>query len=52
MTKKHEATMEPLDDAVDHVRGSSSGRLIVEYGDYECPIRAKRSVRSRSSRND
>jgi protein-disulfide isomerase len=29
--------MEPLDDAVDHVRGSSYGRLIVEYGDYECP---------------
>ena len=37
MSQKHEATMEPLDDAVDHVRGSSSGRLIVEYGDYECP---------------
>jgi protein-disulfide isomerase len=30
-------TMEPLDDAVDHVRGGSAGRLIVEYGDYECP---------------
>ena len=29
--------MEPLDDAVDHVRGPSSGRVIVEYGDYECP---------------
>jgi protein-disulfide isomerase len=29
--------MEPLDDAVDHVRGSAAGRLIVEYGDYECP---------------
>jgi protein-disulfide isomerase len=29
--------MEPLDDAVDHVRGGPSGRLIVEYGDYECP---------------
>jgi protein-disulfide isomerase len=25
-----------LDEAVDHVRGGS-GRLIVEYGDYECP---------------
>jgi protein-disulfide isomerase len=34
---KHEAAIEPLDDAVDHVRGSSAGRLIVEYGDYECP---------------
>ena len=32
-----EITMEPIDDAVDHVRGSSAGRLIVEYGDYECP---------------
>jgi protein-disulfide isomerase len=29
--------MEPIDDAVDHVRGPSAGRLIVEYGDYECP---------------
>jgi protein-disulfide isomerase len=32
-----EITMEPIDDAVDHVRGSPGGRLIVEYGDYECP---------------
>ena len=32
-----ETTMQPLDHAVDHVRGSSAGRLIVEYGDYECP---------------
>jgi protein-disulfide isomerase len=30
-------TMEPLDEAVDHIRGSPAGRLIVEYGDYECP---------------
>ena len=29
--------MEPLDEAVDHVRGGPAGRLIVEYGDYECP---------------
>ena len=29
--------MEPIDDAVDHVRGPAAGRLIVEYGDYECP---------------
>jgi protein-disulfide isomerase len=28
--------MDPLDEATDHVRGAS-GRLIVEYGDYECP---------------
>jgi protein-disulfide isomerase len=29
--------MEPLDEAIDHVRGSAASRLIVEYGDYECP---------------
>ena len=29
--------MEPLDDVVDHIRGSPAGRLIAEYGDYECP---------------
>jgi protein-disulfide isomerase len=29
--------MEPLDSAVDHVRGVPIGRLIVMYGDYECP---------------
>jgi protein-disulfide isomerase len=27
----------PLDDKVDHVRGAPAGRLIIEYGDYECP---------------
>src|SRR5436190_24305593 len=32
-----EMTMAALDAAVDHVRGPSAGRLIVEYGDYECP---------------
>jgi protein-disulfide isomerase len=30
-------TLEPLDEQVDHVRGSPAGGLIVEYGDYECP---------------
>jgi protein-disulfide isomerase len=30
-------TLEPLDEAVDHVRGPAVGHLIVEYGDYECP---------------
>ena len=29
--------MEPLDDTVDHARSGVGGRLIVEYGDYECP---------------
>jgi protein-disulfide isomerase len=37
MPEKREPTVEPLDDEVDHVRGQSSGRLIIEYGDYECP---------------
>jgi protein-disulfide isomerase len=29
--------MEPVDDAVDHVRGPAEAPEIVEYGDYECP---------------
>jgi protein-disulfide isomerase len=32
-----ETAMQPVDDAVDHVRGGPAGHLIVEYGDYECP---------------
>lgn len=37
--------MQPLDDAIDHVRGVA-GPLIVEYGDYECPYsrRAYREI--------
>jgi protein-disulfide isomerase len=27
----------PLDENVDHVRGSPVGLVIIEYGDYECP---------------
>jgi protein-disulfide isomerase len=27
----------PVDEKVDHVRGSAAGPLILEYGDYECP---------------
>jgi hypothetical protein len=34
---RREPAVEPLDEAVDHVRGSRAGRLIIEYGDYECP---------------
>ena len=36
----------PLDDAVDHVRGSVDARVILEYGDYECPYsrRAYREI--------
>jgi protein-disulfide isomerase len=26
----------PLEENVDHVRGSPAGRVILEYGDYEC----------------
>lgn len=37
MPEKRQPTLEPLEEAVDHVRGSPAGRLIVEYGDYECP---------------
>ncbi len=29
--------MEALDPTVDHVRGAANRRLLVEYGDYECP---------------
>jgi protein-disulfide isomerase len=35
--EKRQPTLEPLDEEVDHVRGSPAGRLILEYGDYECP---------------
>ena len=35
--EKGQPNMQPLDDAVDHVRGPGAGRLILEYGDYECP---------------
>ena len=27
----------PLDEEADHVRGRAGGRVILEYGDYECP---------------
>ena len=37
MPEKRQPTMEPLEEAVDHVRGPSAARVLVEYGDYECP---------------
>jgi protein-disulfide isomerase len=37
MPEKRQPTVAPLDATVDHVRGAPAGRLIVEYGDYECP---------------
>jgi protein-disulfide isomerase len=30
-------TLAPLEEKVDHVRGAPAGRLVIEYGDYECP---------------
>jgi NhaA family Na+:H+ antiporter len=35
--EERQPTVEPLDDMVDHVRGPTAGRLVLEYGDYECP---------------
>jgi protein-disulfide isomerase len=37
MPQKSIPILEPLDEGVDHVRGPSAGRLILEYGDYQCP---------------
>ena len=30
-------SLEPLDEAVDHVRGATGAPVILVYGDYECP---------------
>jgi len=30
-----------LDEEVDHTRGPTAGRLVLEYGDYECPYSRK-----------
>ncbi len=32
-----QSMISPLEDGIDHVRGPARARLIVEYGDYECP---------------
>jgi Thioredoxin len=37
MPGDRELALAPLDENVDHVRGLPAGRLIIEYGDYECP---------------
>jgi protein-disulfide isomerase len=29
--------IEPIDEQIDHLRGPANSRLILEYGDYECP---------------
>ena len=46
MPGEQESLIEPLDEAVDHVRGPAGAKLIVEYGDYECPFsrQAYRSI--------
>jgi protein-disulfide isomerase len=36
MTEESAIAVAPIDEAVDHVRGSAR-HLILEYGDYECP---------------
>ena len=36
MPDDSQLALPPLDEKVDHVRGGP-GRLILEYGDYECP---------------
>jgi protein-disulfide isomerase len=37
MPEDRQLALAPLDEKVDHVRGSPAGPLIIEYGDYECP---------------
>src|SRR5260221_8327289 len=37
MPDDRQLALAPLDEKVDHVRGSPAGSLIIEYGDYECP---------------
>jgi NAD(P)-dependent dehydrogenase (short-subunit alcohol dehydrogenase family) len=37
MPDERQLALAPLDEKVDHVRGSPADGLILEYGDYECP---------------
>ena len=37
MLDDYQLALAPLDEKVDHVRGSPAGPLILEYGNYECP---------------
>jgi hypothetical protein len=37
MPEKRQSTLQPVGEEVDHGRGPAAGRLIVEYGDYQCP---------------
>ena len=46
MADREETEIEPLDEAIDHVRGPAGAHVILEYGDYECPYsrRAYREI--------
>ena len=48
MPTEQGAAIDPLDEAADHMRGPEGARVIVEYGDYECPYsrRAYRAIQS------
>ena len=37
MPEDRQLALAPLDENVDHFRGSAAGHLIIEYGDYQCP---------------
>lgn len=41
MARRDQQTIEPLDETVDHVRGPAGARVILVYGDYECPYSRK-----------
>ena len=46
MAEREQTEIEPLDEAVDHVRGPAGAPVILEYGDFECPYsrRAYREI--------
>jgi hypothetical protein len=37
MPDDRQLALAPLDEKIDHICGPPAGRLIIEYGDYECP---------------
>jgi hypothetical protein len=49
MPEKHQPTLEPLNEAIDHVRGPTAARLIVEYGDTNARTRVRRFEKSNGS---
>jgi protein-disulfide isomerase len=52
VAEQRESAVAPLDDGVDHVRGPAGARLVLEYGDYECPYsrRAYRAIQQLEAR--